>query len=86
MTNICRIPDKTEKIDINAGEISFVDTKGLCCILKAADKTVYLIAKTSGDTDGGFALNAGESIELCGTFGVFAKESTHVCALYYTTL
>ncbi len=81
-----RIPDKTEKISLSAGEISFVDTKGRGCILKAGDKTVFVLAKTSGNTEDAFPVNAGESLEICGSFGIFAKESTSCFCLYYTTL
>ncbi len=86
MTHNCRIPDKTEKISLTIGEISFIDTKGLGCILKAGNKALYILAKTSDSTENAFPLEAGESVELCGTFGVFAKEEAECYAMYYITL
>ena len=84
MTNVLRIPDKFETVDIISGIDFEIDTKGLCCEICPRGGSITLMLPGQ---KGRIVLNENEKFDFCGKI-VYRHASgvVFVNCFYYHTL
>ena len=85
MKGNCIIPDRIENVGLISGVDFVVDTKGLCCRMKASGGDVIVSMKENGLE--GWLLSDGEELDFCGRlYYRHVTGSPSVYLMYYHTL
>lgn len=82
-----KIPEKVKRYEVKRGQYVNIDTMGLCCVMQASDKDVFVKANKSEKDADAFKVSSGTSLDFCsGNLMVFSNEDTVIYCMFYSTL